>query len=495
MANIRRHGARALTITSHPTARYADRIQLVRWRRGPDNPTFEARVRLSGENAWSKPFSLGTADPTDAAVIAIERLAEREQLRASGLPQPARQPAAEPARAERTFRRAADMVVNDLIGKREEAVRLHGRASGKANTISGHISRIQKTLVPAFGDEPVAAMTNKLVNDWARKHEVAGRRIKGADGKPLPSAERMKAPGQNTVGNWNASMRKVLDRAAKEGWIEADNTPSMSRKGFEASDPRPWLAPHEVERLRDHMTDAWVEAGGGREWEQDVSRDVRYLLRAYVALCSCTGIRPGEEMELIRPNQIIHEKAEDYFRIPVTTYKGRGEPRPRDVILFENDHFDVRRVLLDLLEWRDAKGLPKSAPIFALPKTGACPNFAPPFKRLLEEAGLLIDPETAHKKAPHERVPYSLRHYFATQALLRGVPSDRVALWMGTSQTMIEKTYSKVRLWMLGRSLAGRDASVARLAAAVRRKAGADRQDPNRWHEEEARLAEPGAAE
>ena len=39
------------------SARYADRIQLVRWRRGPDNPTFEARIKLPGEKVYRTRFS------------------------------------------------------------------------------------------------------------------------------------------------------------------------------------------------------------------------------------------------------------------------------------------------------------------------------------------------------------------------------------------------------------------------------------------------------
>lgn len=53
MANKRRHGDNSQQIIPHPVARYADRVQLIRWRRGPTNPTWEARVRLPGTDAWS----------------------------------------------------------------------------------------------------------------------------------------------------------------------------------------------------------------------------------------------------------------------------------------------------------------------------------------------------------------------------------------------------------------------------------------------------------
>jgi hypothetical protein len=78
MTRKRVHGERSLVAKPHPIARYADRIQLIRWRRGPANLTWEAKVRLP-DGTWTRPFSLGTDDEVTAALNATEELAKREQ--------------------------------------------------------------------------------------------------------------------------------------------------------------------------------------------------------------------------------------------------------------------------------------------------------------------------------------------------------------------------------------------------------------------------------
>ena len=71
-----------------------------------------------------------------------------------------------------------------------------------------------------------------------------------------------------------------------------------------------------------------------------------------------------------------------------------------------------------------------------MPSTGRCPNFAPPFKRLLEEVGILADPKTGL-----DRVPYSMRHYYATRAIVRGITYERLEKQMGTSADMLRTHY------------------------------------------------------
>ena len=472
MANTRRHGDRSQEIKAHPNPRYADRIRLLRWRRGPTNPTYEAQVRLPGEGAWSKPFSLGTPDPAVAADNARDELAKREQLRASGLPQPARQAKAEPPlRAERTFGEAADEVLEDLRKRRAEAVARHGRSSGKVNTIDGHLSTIGNRLVPAFGEVSVADLTRAMLNAWARDQKVEARRG--------PDKGKMVTPGQSTIGSWNHSLQRVLDRAVEKGWIEEDDKPAISQKGFGKAQPNPSFTFADIEVMRDHMTNAWVEAGGGREWEQEKSVEVRYLLRAYVALATCTGIRPGEEMELILPRQVVFEKrpgpdgrgAVDTIRIPILPHQGKYGIE-RTAFVYLNDAFDVPAVLRNLLRWREGRGLGKGTPLFALPSTGKCPNFAPPFKRLLKEieertkASILADPKTGL-----ERVPYSMRHYFATRAIVRGWSYERLEKVMGTSADMLRKHYDHAEVLAQAAELSGHGEPEAERLEALKRRA------------------------
>lgn len=475
MLDPARHRTRA---EPHPQRQYADRIRLIFERRGTGHPWIEAQVYVGG--AWSPIFSLKTTDRQDALFKSVEALREREALHARGKPQPAR---SAPKPPENTFGEVADELLNGLIDERDELARRLGKSSGKVNTIATHISTIKTKLIPAFKDVPVPALTRAMLNEWAREQKVEARRG--------PQQGQMVKPGQSTIGSWNHSLQKVLDRAVEKGWIKEDDKPAISQKGFAKAQPNPSLTFAEVEALRDHMTDAWVARGGGRMWEQEASVEVRYLLRAYIALGTCTGIRAGEELELVMPRQVVFEKrgaAGEQVRVPILAHQGKYGVE-RTAFVYMNDAFDVPAVLRDLLRWREGRGMRKDAPLFAMPSTGRCPNFAPPFKRLLEEAGILVDPRTGL-----DRVPYSMRHYYATRAIVRGVTYEKLEKQMGTSADMLRKHYDHADIMAHAAELSGHNeaGSARHRSTMLRRKAAADRQDPHRWHEEEARLAGMG---
>jgi integrase len=442
MPRQRIHGEHSLVTKRHPTLRYADRIQLLRWRRGPNNPTWEARARLQ-DGTWTRPFSLGTTDEVTAALNAVEELTRREQLQASGLPQPTRIPKVIATPVTNTFGDAANTATERLIKLRDETLARDGRQ--KAHKYDQHISRIRNVLMPAFSDMAVQAISRSYLNDWMRAYRT-------------PKNTRAL---QNTVGNYNHSFRFVMDVAVEREWIRADDVPSISKKGFEAGTERPWFTQEEIESLRNHMNDEWIS-----KTHKGVSAETKYLLRAYIAVGSCTGIRPGLELERIRTNQILFERAKNVsvIRIPIARDQGKYK-KSRDVFVYENDVFDVRSVLKDLIEWRENRGSTPDAYLFSRPSDRKVTTFSRPFKLLLKETGLLLDPETQQ-----ERVPYSLRHYFATQALLRGLPDYIVAKWMGTSPTMIDKHYNKVKTRMMAGTLSGTMDKIARARAIVRRK-------------------------
>ena len=56
---------------------------------------------------------------------------------------------------------------------------------------------------------------------------------------------------------------------------------------------------------------------------------------------------------------------------------------------------------------------------------------------------------------------------------------------MGTRVGELEKTYSKIKLRMLGAKLARRENTMAKLAVLARRRASEERNDPHYWAEAE----------
>lgn len=67
-------------------------------------------------------------------------------------------------------------------------------------------------------------------------------------------------------------------------------------------------------------------------------------------------------------------------------------------------------------------------------------SFKGGFQRALKEAGVLFASDGK------KRVPYSLRHTYATMRLAEGVSVFQLAANMGTSVEMLEEFYGKKRM-------------------------------------------------
>ena len=70
------------------------------------------------------------------------------------------------------------------------------------------------------------------------------------------------------------------------------------------------------------------------------------------------------------------------------------------------------------------------------------------FRRLMRDSGLLKSPEGQN------RTLYSLRHTYATLALLEGMDIHTLARQMGNSAAMIERHYSKLTATLAAERLA-----------------------------------------
>ena len=90
----------------------------------------------------------------------------------------------------------------------------------------------------------------------------------------------------------------------------------------------------------------------------------------------------------------------------------------------------------------------KSANVFRTDNSLPLRFFNDRFDKLLRYAGLL------HDKTGQKRSLYSLRHTYATQALLAGTDIHTLAKQMGTSVRMLEQHYSKLTATMAAEKLA-----------------------------------------
>jgi integrase len=116
----------------------------------------------------------------------------------------------------------------------------------------------------------------------------------------------------------------------------------------------------------------------------------------------------------------------------------RGKTGEREVVCMAH----VERYIERLQKFRTAevKKLNLGEPIFCHPDGRPIGSFKKGFEQVLDEAGILRDSDGK------KRVPYSLRHTYATMRISQGVSVFQLAANMGTSVEMIESFYGKKRM-------------------------------------------------
>jgi integrase len=162
----------------------------------------------------------------------------------------------------------------------------------------------------------------------------------------------------------------------------------------------------------------------------------RFYLRQYILILGNSGLRTGEARNL-RWRDISSTKTITGERRIVLTVRGKtGE---REVVC----NVGVERWVAELEQYRrDESGGPvsPSETLFCHPDGKPITSFKRSFRETLDKAGILYGPDGS------TRVPYSLRHTYATMRLSKGVSVFQLAANMGTSVEMIGKFYGKKRV-------------------------------------------------
>ena len=161
----------------------------------------------------------------------------------------------------------------------------------------------------------------------------------------------------------------------------------------------------------------------------------RFYLQHYILILANSGIRVGEARHL-RWRDISSTKTLSGQKRLIFTVRGKtGE---REVVCNET----VERYVERLRNFRseEAKRLNLEEPIFCHPNGRPIGSFKKGFEQALNEAGVLRGSDGK------KRVPYSLRHTYATMRISKGVSVFQLAANMGTSVEMIESFYGKKRM-------------------------------------------------
>jgi integrase len=384
-----------------------EQIRLVR---RDDSKKWQVHYKLEGVKTWFRRSS-DTADVKEAS-----RIAERMWMKATFDHEEGR-----PVISKK-FKPVAEIVL-----RRMEAEIAAGTAKP---SYRDYVSAIKLYLIPFYGLYNVDGIKPSTISEfhvWRR--EKVGRELSGS--------------AQN---NHNAALNLIFDEAIERGYMTAYERPLTKNTGVE-SDRRAEFSHEELEAMMKYAAKFILDGRTAR------TKIIRELLAIYVPFMAATGMRPGTEAEYLEWRHIDVEVRDGQ---PVLHFRlQRGKRGARNFVAHNSCWLlleRLRQLSPDLAGMTLEEVLKKKIPklLFRLSDGSVPDNWNKPFRQWLEDSELLNCPVTGK-----ERSLYSLRHYYATQRLLEGIPIHDLAEQMGTSVLMITKHYSHLTPLMKAKQFAG----------------------------------------
>jgi len=384
--------------------------ELIRLVRRDDSKKWQVHYKLENLKTWFR-RSTDTADIKEAA-----KIAERMWMKATFDLEEGR------PITSRKFKPVAEIVLHRL-----EAEIAAGTAKPSARD---YVSAIKLYLIPFYGLYNVDGIKPAVISEfhvWRR--DKVGRELSGS--------------AQN---NHNAALNLIFDEAIERGYLTAYERPMTKNTGVE-SDRRAEFSHEELEAMMKYAA-KFIDDGRTAR-----TKIIRELLAIYVPFMAATGMRPGTEAEYLEWRHIDVEVRDGqpilHFRLQ------RGKRGARNFVAHNSCWLlleRLRQLSPDLSSMTLEEVLKKKIPklLFRLSDGTVPDNWNKPFRQWLEDSELLNCPVTGK-----ERSLYSLRHYYATQRLLEGIPIHDLAEQMGTSVLMITKHYSHLTPLMKAKQFAG----------------------------------------
>ena len=379
--------------------------ELIRLVRRDDSKKWQAHYKLENLKTWFR-RSTDTANVKEAS-----KIAERMWMKATFDLEEGR-----PV-TSRKFKPVAEIVLHRLEAE---------IAAGTAKpSFRDYVSAIKLYLIPFYGLYNVDGVKPSVISEfhvWRR--DKVGRELSGS--------------AQN---NHNAALNLIFDEAIERGYMTAYERPLTKNTGAE-SDRRAEFSHEELEAMMKYAA-KFIDDGRTAR-----TKIIRELLAIYVPFMAATGMRPGTEAEYLEWRHIDVEVRDGQPILHFRLQRGKRGARNSCWLLLER----LRQLSPDLNHMTLEEVLKKKIPklLFRLSDGSVPDNWNKPFRQWLEESELLNCPVTGK-----ERSLYSLRHYYATQRLLEGIPIHDLAEQMGTSVLMITKHYSHLTPLMKAKQFAG----------------------------------------
>jgi integrase len=279
-----------------------------------------------------------------------------------------------------------------------------------ARYVNGNVRRVEIWALQYFSDLTIDKVTETKLADYVDWRLSQPRR-----------------PAIVTLKNERTAIRQLLRFAKRRGYVS--EVPEFTIKSGRIN-ARPDIPEVEWNRLTRFLP-LYVDGAQDKRRQRE-----RFYLALYILIMGNTGLRIGEARRLRWRDVSTTRTLTDEVRVILSV---RGKTGEREVVCNKG----VERYLDELRSFRtDELGLcpPDQEYVFCHPSGAPVGSFKGGFQRVLKEAGVL------YASDGKKRVPYSLRHTYATMRLAEGVSVFQLAANMGTSVEMLEDFYGKKRM-------------------------------------------------
>lgn len=385
--------------------------------------SFYARIKIPNNKGKWKKYSLNTTDRQEALILGKEKYKELQILVKHNI-----------STDTHKFRHAAKIALEEI----EERIK-----DGAARPSDFDYQRLIPKFVEFFGDKHITSITPADIRKFYTKRASEVRKLRGV------SDEGQFKLNRSTINNYAASLNRVFDVAVERNWLDSQQVPHLRNEGTETK-RRPVFDEVEIEKLRVFFAkyarlttkDTGIEGEKSKGGVKNRTLEIRRFLKGYADFIIETGVRPGTEMKNLKWCHFIPFVDGDnkFFKITLPTGKTGERTVVARLDVLQGVLKDHAQTFPDLQKMNFEDILRLDRFVFRLPD-GSWPKDLPgAFERALVKAKLLMD--TMGQK----RSLYSLRHTYATQALLANASIHLVALNMGTSVYMIERHYSHLKV-------------------------------------------------
>ena len=239
--------------------------------------------------------------------------------------------------------------------------------------------------------------------------------------------QSVKPPALATLRNERNALNQLFRFAKRKGYMR--EIPEIVIRAAKNT-ARPDIPEAEWHRLCEFLPEYVAAAVDSRRHRE------RLYLEQYILILGNTGIRVGEARRLRWRDISTTKTLTGDERLVLTV---RGKTGEREVVC--NDGVDVFLKTLATFRTDELNASPSPDEFVLSHKDGApIGSFKKGFERAMREARILTGSDGKR------RVPYSLRHTYATMRISEGVNVFQLAANMGTSVEMIEDFYGKKRV-------------------------------------------------